>query len=165
MQCIFSFQWSFKNNISTFWIILVSPYNLVLTRGNNLKWQQLTLNAVLLKPEVHVCVEMWELCWGSPWPKAKDQRTAFLLTLSRVCSKLIQFFLKILFQGQWESLLYSIIKNQRKCSWINLPPYFILNSEQDPVALHSWFFILSHFRYVVTCIEQTIASRLALEGC
>lgn len=119
--------------------------------GDNLKWRQLTFNARLLKPpEVHMWMVLGKLrcgCHGCG-QKLRINRQHFSSYSSvLVSSKLTGFLFKTFFQGQWGYLLYSMIKNQGKCFLINLLPYCTLSAEQDPLALHSWFFIfIPHFR-------------------
>lgn len=136
---------------------LGTPLHWVFPSGDNQKRQQLTFNTGLLEPEVHVWMEQSELRYGryccgqklrTEWPLLSSYSSLL------ACSILTGFLFKTFFQGLWEYFLFSIVKNQEKCSLMNLLPYCTLSSEQDPLAFHSWFFILSPVSGIsITCID------------
>ena len=157
MKYMFSFPWSFKNSVSTFWIIWVPLYigcfqvgitksgssylliqgfsNLRSTCGGNKESSGMGATDVVKSQG------LWQL---------SSSYSSIL-----ACSILTGFLFKTFFQGQWKYLLFSTIKHQGKCSLMKLLPYCTLSWAQDPSAFHSWFFILSPVSGIsVTCIGE-----------
>lgn len=157
MKYMFSFQWSFRNSVSTFWIIWVPLYIGYFQVGITKSGSSYLLTQGFSK--------LRSTCGGNKENSGMDATAvvesqglngSFCLPILQflACSILTGLLFKTFFQGQWEYFLFSIIKHQGKCSLMNLLPHRTLSSAQDPSAFHSWFFTLSPVSGIsVTCID------------